>query len=84
MTTFIYIPGELEQVWACISWLHLYCKYLEMIKVQFVIGQHFLGCDIVENVILGTPHPTPKHQNDVIKDKIDSWVFPKYIGLQFG
>ena len=36
MTTFIYIPGGLEQVWeqvwACISSLHLYCNYLEMIK----------------------------------------------------
>ena len=72
----MYIPGGgeggggLEQV--CISSLHLYCKYLEMIKARFLIGQDFQGFDIIkklENVISG--NPTPKRQNDVIKDKID-------------
>ena len=48
MTTFIYIPGiyipgGLEQVWACISSLHLYGNYLEMIKAQFLKGHHFHG-----------------------------------------
>ena len=74
MTTFIYITGGLEQVWTCISLLHCnYCNYLEMIKAQFLIGQHFSGFDItkkLENVI--SRNPTPKRQNDVIKDKIDS------------
>ena len=48
MTTFIYIPGggggggRVEQVWAFISSLHLYCNYLEMIKARFLIGQDFL------------------------------------------
>ena len=72
MTTFIYIPGGLEQVWGCISSLHLYGNYLEMIKAQFLKGHHFLGSEIIiklENVISG--NPTPKRQNDVIKDKID-------------
>ena len=72
MTTFIYIHTRgLEQ--ACISWLHCnYCNYLQMIKAQFLIGQHFLGFDIIkklENVISRTR--PPKHQNDLIKDKID-------------
>ena len=49
MTTFIYIPRGLEQTWACISWLHLYCNYLEIIKAQFLIDQHFLGFDIIKN-----------------------------------
>ena len=43
MTTFIHVPLGLEQVWACISSLHLYCNYLEMIKARFLIGQDFLG-----------------------------------------
>ena len=48
-------------------------NYLEMIKARFLIGQDFLGFDIIKklkNIILGTP-PPPKRQNDVIKDKID-------------
>ena len=60
MTTFIYIEGGLKQVWACTSSLHLYCKYLEMIKARFLIGQDFLGFDIIKklkNVISGNPHP---------------------------
>ena len=63
MTTFIYIPWGLEQVWACISSLHLYCNYLEMIKARFLIGQDFLGFDIIKkfkNVISGTPPPPPQ------------------------
>ena len=72
MTTFIYIPGWLEQVWACISWLHLYCDYLEMIKAPFLKDHHFLGFNMIKklkNVIPG--NPPPKCKNDVIKDKID-------------
>ena len=75
MTTFIYIPGGLEQVWACISWLHLYSNYLEMMKAQFLKGHHFLGFNIIKklkNVISGNPNPLPpKCKNDVIKDKIE-------------
>ena len=75
MTTFIYVPLGLEQVWACISSLHLYCSYLEMIKAQFLIGQDFLGFDIIKklkNVISGNTYPpSPQRQNDIIKDKID-------------
>ena len=52
-----------------------------MIKAQFVIGQHFLGFDIIKklkNVILG--NPTPKCQDNVIKDKIDvSMSLPLYL-----
>ena len=58
MTTFKYIPWGLEQVCACISWLHLYFNYLEMIKAQFLIGQHFLCFDMLKklkNVISGPP-----------------------------
>ena len=81
MTTFIYIPGWLEQVWACISWLHLYCNYLEMIKgtIWILIGQHFPGFDIIKkfnNVISGTP---PWCQNDFIKDKYDLMSLPLII-----
>ena len=60
MTTFIYIPWGLEQVLACISSLHLYCNYLEMIKARFLIGQDFLEFDIIKklkNVISGNPTP---------------------------
>ena len=74
MTSFIYIPGGLEQVWACISSLYLYCNYLEMIKARFLIGQDFLGFDIkkLKNVISGNPYPPPPiRQNDVVKDKIE-------------
>ena len=63
MTTFIYIPGGLEKVWACISWLHLYWNYLEMIKAQLLKGHHFLGFNIIKklkNVISGNPHPPSK------------------------
>ena len=63
MTTFIYIPGRSENIWGCISWLHSYCNYLEMIKAQFVIGQHFLGFDIIrklKNVISGNTPQTSK------------------------
>ena len=72
MTTFIYIPWGLEQVWACISSLHLYCNYLEMIKARFLIGQDFLGFDIIkiEKRHVRKP-PPPKRQNDIIKEKID-------------
>ena len=49
MTTFIHVALGLEQVWACISLLHLYCNYLEMIKARFLIGQDFLGFDIIKN-----------------------------------
>ena len=49
-----------------------------MIKARFLISQDFLGFDIfkkkMKNFISGTN--TPKCQNDVIKDKIDLWVFP--------
>ena len=45
---FIYIPRGLEQVWECISLLHSYCNYLGMIKAQFLIGQHFLGFDMLK------------------------------------
>ena len=72
MTTFIYLPGGLERVWVCISSLHLYCNYLEMIKARFLIGQDFLGFDIIKKIEkrhIGKPH-LPKRQNDVIKDKI--------------
>ena len=58
-------PGGLEQVWTCISWLHLYCNYLEMIKAHFLKGHDFLGFNIIKklkNVISGNPH----HRN-VIK-----------------
>ena len=57
----MYILGGLQQVWACISWLHLYCNYLEMIKAQFLKGHHFLGFIIkkLKNVISGNTHPTP-------------------------
>ena len=58
MTTFISMPGGLEQVWACISSLHLYFNYLKMIKAQFLKGYHFLGFGIIEkleNNISGTP-----------------------------
>ena len=60
MTTFTYIPRGLEQVWAFISSLHLCCNYLEMIKARFLIGQEFLGFDIIkklEKVISGNRHP---------------------------
>ena len=50
MATFIHIPGGLEQVWARISSLHLYCNYLEMIKAQFLKGHHFLGFDIIKKI----------------------------------
>ena len=72
MATFICIPGGLEQVWACISPLHLYCDCLEMIKAQFLIDQGFLGLDIIKklkNVISG--NPTPQTAN-IIKDKLDN------------
>ena len=76
MIIFICIPGALEQVWACISWLHWYCNYLEMIKAQSQIAQHFLGFDIIKNWKMSYQE-TPKRQNDVIKDNTDLWVFPK-------
>ena len=44
-----------------------------MIKARFLIGQDFLGFDIIKklkNVISGNPQPS-KRQNDVIKDKND-------------
>ena len=75
MTTF---TRGLEQVWAWISSLHLYCNYLEMIKGWFLIGQDFLGFYLIKklkNVISGNPR-SPKLQNGSIKDKIDSWIFP--------
>ena len=71
MTTFIYIPGGLEQVWACISGLHFYCNYLGMIKAQFLISQRFEMIKKNEKRHIRKP-PPPKRQNDVIKDKIDS------------
>ena len=42
--------GGLEQVWACISSLHLYCNYLEIIKAQFLIGQDFIGFEIIKKI----------------------------------
>ena len=60
MTTLIYVLLGLEQVWACISSLHLYCNYLAIIKAQFLIGQHFLGFDMIKklkNVISGNISP---------------------------
>ena len=81
MTTFIYVPLGLEQVCACISSLHLYCNYLEMIKARFLIGQDrhnkkfLIGHDrhnkkIEKNHIRKhlTPPPPPPHKrkNDVI------------------
>ena len=82
MTTFIYISGGSEQVWACFPWLHLYYNYLEMIKAQFPIGQHFLGFYIIktkwETSYQETPSPpNVQRQNDITKDKIGSWAFPK-------
>ena len=62
MTTFIHVPLGLEQVWARISSLHLYCNYLEIIKARFLIGQDFLGFDIIKkmkNVISGNTYPPP-------------------------
>ena len=69
-------------IWACISSLHLYCNYLEMIKAQFLKGHHFICFDKIKNwktsyQEIPPPPPPPKRQNDVIKDKIDLWVFPK-------
>ena len=63
MATFIYIPLGLEQVWACISSLHLHCNCLEMIKARFLIGQYFLGFDIIKKLktsYQGTPTQTSK------------------------
>ena len=79
MTIFMYVPLGLEQVWACISSLHLYCNYLEMIKARFLIGEDFLGFDIIKKLKkhhLRKHLPLPQCQNDAIKDKIDSRVFP--------
>ena len=43
-----------------------------MIKAHFLIGQLFLGFDIMKNLKNAYQlTPTPKRQNDVIKDKID-------------
>ena len=50
MTIFIYVPLGLEQVWACISSLYLYFNYLEMIKARFLIGQDFLGFDVIKKL----------------------------------
>ena len=58
MTTFTYIPMGSEQAWTCMSSLNLCCNYLEMIKARFLIGQDFLGFNIIqkfENVISGNP-----------------------------
>ena len=65
MTTFIHVPLGLEQVWACISSLHLYCNYLEMIKARFLIGKDFLGFDMIKklkNIISGNTYPPPPPQ----------------------
>ena len=59
MTTFIYIPGGLEQVWACISWLHLYWSYLEMIKAQLLKGDHVLGFNIIKKLKTSCQEPPP-------------------------
>ena len=55
------MPGGLEQVWACISSLHLYFNYLKMIKAQFLNGYHFLSFGVIkklENDISGIPQIT--------------------------
>ena len=50
----------------------LYSNYLEMIKAQFLIGQHFLGFAIIKKLKTSCQEtPTPICRNDVIKDKID-------------
>ena len=49
-----------------------------MIKAQFLIGQNFLGFDMIKK--LEKSHikkpPPPKCQNDIVNDKIDLRVFP--------
>ena len=75
MTTFIYIQeGEgIRTGMGMVSSLHLYCNYLEMINARFLIDQDFLCFDIIKNWKTSYQEtPTPKRQNDVIKDKIDS------------
>ena len=48
-----------------------------MIKAQFLIGQNFLGFDIIKKLKRHIKKPPPpKRQNDILKDKIDLRVFP--------
>ena len=73
MTTFIYIPWCLEQVWAYFM-NALYCNYLEMINAQFLIDRHFLGFDMIKKIEKRHVRKSPptKREDDVIKGKIDS------------
>ena len=68
----LYLQG-LQQVWACVLSLHLYCHYLEMIRAQCLIGQHLPVFHIIKQFkklhIIPSP-PPPKLQNDVFWTKL--------------
>ena len=73
----LHIQG-LQQVWACVLLLHVYCHYLEMIRAQCLIqiGQHFLVFDIIKKIfkcLIKNSPPLPqkrKLQNDVLWTKL--------------